>query len=450
MNKKTAPFLTFAAIQAVFHILMTENPILDGLSYFAHALDSQSLFSYLAMRYRTWTSRLVLEAFEATLSRHMTTWRICDTLVWILMMISLSMLLGCFPKKGDAEEQTRRKSAMNWIIAAGILCYPIIEMSSAGWISTMMVFAWTLSFGLYALTIPVRLLRGEKIGIVSYICGTLAMIYACNAEQSAAVLFGILLLLALYDFIQRKRIAPMLLVFLGIDALGLLFVLTCPGNKARSGAEISDGIRDFAMLSKADKVYLGFFDTMKNLLSYNRLLLFVTVFLFVLTVMKTKRILPSAIALTPLLITMRAGTVGSFFQNYLYVLDSEELLGTENYMQPKAYLTVVFYLVFLTCFAMTIAILSESRAEWLMLTAVFVLGLLSRVVMGFSPSLYASGTRTMIYLHFSLLFVALYFVWKERERIREHRKTGFGLGLFAAAMGIFGTMNSLGFISVWV
>lgn len=446
MNRKAAPFLTFAVIQTVYHLLMVENPLLDGLRYFAHALDDYSLLGFLRMRYLTWSSRVVVEGAAALLARNLILWKIADTLVWLLLLYAFSLLLGTFPKRGEAEPE---KTTMNWFLVAGLLCYPILEMSSAGWIATMMNYAWALSFGAYALTVPVRLLRNEAVPRASYPLGVVALIYACNVEQAAAVLLGILLLLLLYAWVEKANGRILFICYLGIDLAGLLLTLLCPGNQARSASEIADGIRDFSMLGTVDKIYLGFTDTMQNLLSFNRLLLFVTGILFLLVLTKFRQVPYSIIALVPLLMTARIGTFGGFFQNYLSVQDSEELLNAENYMQPRGYLPQIFYLVFLFCLAVEIALLSESRAEWLMQSGLIVLGLLSRIVMGFSPSLYASGTRTMIYLHFTLLFPTLYFLWKERSLLRTPGKSGLVLRLFAAALGIFGTFNSLSFISVW-
>lgn len=452
MNRKYSPFVCFTAIQIAFHLLMTEIPILDGFRYFAQVLDEYSLTGFLSMRYHTWSSRIVIEGFEAVLSRHFTLWRVCDILVWVLLYVSLTKLIGTFPsgKAAAEDEAERKKTGMNWLIAAGLLCYPIIDMSSAGWIATMMNYAWPLAFGLYALTIPTKLLHRDPVRIYEYVLGSLAMVYACNAEQAAAVLFGVLLLLGCGLLITERRFSFVFPLYLAIDIAELALVFLCPGNAARSNAEIAEGIRDFKVLSKADKLYLGFSDMMEKLLGYDRLLLFVTVLLFVVVLMKFKRLSYGTVALVPLLMTIRAGTFGSFFQNYLFVLDTDELLGAESYMLSKGYLAVVFRVVFLVCFALVIAILSDSRAEWLFLLGVFLLGLSSRVVMGFSPSLYASGARTMIYLHISLLFIALYFVWKERELFEQHPRVRFGTLLFASALGVFGTMNSLGVISVWV
>ena len=83
------------------------------------------------------------------------------------------------------------------------------------------------------------------------------------------------------------------------------------------------------------------------------------------------------------------------------------------------------------------------------MSLVILMGFATRLVIGFSPSYYASGARTRICLLFSLIGVALYLVkkylWLIEQRPKLDKLLMAGFGAFAA----WSAVNSASFISIW-
>ena len=68
---------------------------------------------------------------------------------------------------------------------------------------------------------------------------------------------------------------------------------------------------------------------------------------------------------------------------------------------------------------------------------IFVSALLTRVAMGFSPTLYASGNRTFIFLEFAIIFLTVCIYFENEEKIRKNKNIyGILSYLFMGIVGI--------------
>ncbi len=439
--KKSAylPLLVFGFVMTVFHIMMYENEILDAKRYFATILEDYSLVEFLQMRYSTWSSRLIIEGVLVYTAQNTVIWKILDILVWLLLAWSLGKILNITK---DAEKM--------WFLVGCLLLYPIGDMSSAGWIATMANYLWPLSFGAYALTVPARIYREEKIYLFEYPFLLLALLYAANMEQMSAILFVLTFFSVVYFIIRRKKVYWFLALEWILSAASMVFILTCPGNSARSDEEIITGFSDFKMYTKLDKILLGFTDTIEKYMSYNFVLMVMAILLFALISIKYQKVVYSIVALIPVFYAMRIGDVGSFAQNYLNVLNSDSMkLSGSNFILPANYVVPIYQGILLTVLFVEIAILADSYTEWIFGSVVLGMGFASRMVLGFSPSIYSSAARTLIYLHFSLLFLGLYFLVKNYGILEQHEKIKKVVSTLFGMAVVIAVLNSMGYIASW-
>ena len=129
-------YVLFTIIIIVWHILMREYGN-DSVTYFSKIFGTDKLINILMNRYDTWTSRVIIEAVLFPISTNVLIWKICNILMYILFIYSILCLTNYKYYK---------------ITFCLLLNYPIIEMSSAGWIATYVNYFWPLSAGTYALT----------------------------------------------------------------------------------------------------------------------------------------------------------------------------------------------------------------------------------------------------------------------------------------------------------
>ena len=243
------PYLVFFGLILIRHCFIDAN-FGDDL-WFSTVLNDKTLGTYLHWRYTTWSSRLIVEMILIFFAeKNIWLWRIADSLVFLLLMYSLSEV---FIEKG-------KKKYGNWILAALILCYPIDQLSSAGWIATTLNYLWPLSFGAFALIVVKKNLMNEKVSGLQEFATILCMIYAANTEQMGAILFCVYLIFGIYLWVRKRKVYKVLIFNMLIAAMSLAFILTCPGNKARAMSELI-WFNGFESLSLLEKLGYGYVST---------------------------------------------------------------------------------------------------------------------------------------------------------------------------------------------
>ncbi|MFR9058248.1 DUF6056 family protein [Eubacterium callanderi] len=407
LNKKNrilemAPFL-FLFLAMLFLHSLTRGLQGDDL-WFSNILNDQSIFEYWNWRYETWSSRLIIETvlIYLSMSKHWI-WCLLDSLMFILLAYSISELFVSEDKKLYG----------NWIVVSLILCYPFVQLSSAGWLATTLNYLWPLSLGMFAFIPLKRTLCHEKVPASLGLLSIFAIFYAGNTEQMGAIIvcvYGIFFLYLLYI----KEMKSVVVINLMVSLSGLLFVITCPGNKVRSVSEMHwfEGYENLGIMGK---LKYGFLSSTVHFFENTNIMFFLfTVLLLVCIWMKYQDKMHRAIGALPLLLKTIILTGTKIMLAYfpdLGIYHSEQDLSqivSFSGLVSFLYICVNAFMIVLiiVCIYFVFGKSKETGISLLILTA----GLTSRVIMGFSPTVFASGLRTFIYLYFSLLIVILFLV----------------------------------------
>lgn len=424
------PYFLFASIYFVYH-LFTKINVGDDIEYFCKILDQYSVGDYLSMRYHIWTSRLVIETAIIYLT-HINAW------VWKLLDIGCFLLVYyCFSYFFDFKNIKFK----NWLIFALVILYSFTDMSSAGWIATTLNYIWPFSFGLYILTAIKKYKNNIKIKWYEYILYTLATVYAANEEQMNVVLFCALLMCGIYFGVNKKP-AVFLWFLEAITIAELIFILTCPGNAARAVAEVH-WMPDYPMLSLVDKVYLAFAETVNVFLQSNNyiFIIFCSILCFCMF-LKTKNIWHRFVAAIPVCIILvhsflgispGSGRLGIF-------ADRAVAIDASNYFNLSLYVPIIIYILLIACIMLSIFVLYDLTLDFLINIIVLGIGLATRIIMGFSPTLYASSNRTFIYLYMAFIFCTIFMVYKFEEKFTESNKNvliiGMGIPVISSILNI--------------
>ncbi len=387
------PFFLLAAGMLVWHL--TRTFYFSDDVWFLHALGgserlADGWLAFLAERYTGWSSRLVIEAVLVLLVHFPMAWRLLDTAVTVVIGLCLSRL--CNPEK---------RQAVDWAIVGSVFLLPLSTLSSAGWIASTLNYLWPLAGALVALLPAGALLHREKCPPALWIAAVPALLYAANLEQMCALLAGVLLLLIGYLLWRDRRIHPFLLVELALIALSLLFILTCSGNAVRSAAEIAAHFPAFPTLTLWDKLEMGYSSTLYYLLMRPN----PVVLLFTL--------LPAG-----LIWSRRAGLparIVSVIPPAAVVL--APMLSVWLAPQPTSpavpLLALLLTPVVLAAFT-GLLLAFEKIPTRLIALCLLALGGGSRVMMGFSPTIWLSGERTCFFLYAVLLALSL-LLWREYQ-----------------------------------
>ena len=392
----------------------------DDLAY-KNILVNQSMFDFLRERYHTWSSRVLIEAVMLPFATgNVWWWKIADSLMIVLFLWIVSELFG-----GEKEQEKMQAQmlmfCMIWIV-------PFFSLSSAGWITTTINYLWPLTLGLEAM-LPLRHWdREEKIPVWEFVVCPICALYGANMEQMGAILLGSYVVFGGYLLWKRKKLSPFYFLQLLLIAGSLVFILTAPGNACRTEAEIKRFFPEFAGLSVGQKLWMGFLDTTQYYLaagdgqkSYVFGLFSAILWLVALLTFwnrKEKRGIPGLLlSLLPVVFYWGIGQAGNFLlnsgrltrgRNGIGVLaQNRQIPGMSYFSGGLVVFQTLCYLIVLAAVAGTIFYVWGVSEETLLELLILAAGFLSRLVVGFSPTIYASGDRTALFCTAAILIVTL-------------------------------------------
>ena len=224
-----AAWIVLGIFLLAYHLKVSVN--LGDDASFVHALDNQNLISWSINQYHTWSSRTLIEAVMVTMRIYgPNLWRILNTGMYVLIGVLISWLF------------TEGTLGGNCVIAAGILMLFGWDLNDAGQIASSMNYIWPMGCAFLAM-IPMKRVYGvAENGFGKshrgweYLC-LLPALYASNEEMTAVFVTGSAAVAILYSFWQGQKIRPYLWALLAVGVLGLIYILSCPGNSIRFAKE---------------------------------------------------------------------------------------------------------------------------------------------------------------------------------------------------------------------
>lgn len=393
-----------------------------------YAEKNVPLGEHLLFMYREWTARLLIEALTKILAAAPDwIWRMLNILMVLLLVWSAADLFGIEKNKTKQQAQVFFFVLM-WSV-------PMMCLMDAGWITTTINYLWTLPLGLMAAHPMKYWAKGERCPAWEYAVCPLCMLLSANVEQVAAVLLGAYLLFGVCMLKQKKRLSPFYFILLFLAVASIVFALTAPGNAKRNIQEMERLFPEFDGLNTPQKLLMGFIDTAsyyfaaggKGRNNYIFALLAGILLVGIWQKRKEKGFwFKAPVALMPFLFCWGIGRIGAYLQlaegtdsgeNVIGLLGLNrclpigagvfEFYGWIPYPMNMVLLQAGFYLAILVCVALTIYFLHGRSYETLFELVILGAGLLSRLILGFSPTIYASGERTTLCCSLAVLIVCL-------------------------------------------
>lgn len=404
MHKESLCLMFVAAVALLYHLLIAIN-FGDDVVYYRVMLDEATLSDLMKMTWEGWSSRILIEIASFFGANHIFIWKILDTAVFVLIGWALGRLTGekifCY---------------------AFLLMYPFHQMAEAGWIATTLNYFWPLGLGLAVCVSLKKSMDGEKVKWYEYLWSIPAILYACNQELMTAVMLVITVVCVAFC-VNRKRIkVPYVYLMLALEFCSLAYILACPGNQGRSEQEIAKWVPEFAEFTFGTKLYMGFYNVERVFISTpHAVFLPVAVVLLALVYKKTENYWKTLVSSIAIILPLGHCLSGALmflerlFRKLPETFDLEKagLNGPYKYAIPVYVLAVVGSVLF-----SLYILLGEDIKRFAGVTIVVGAGFMSTVGMGFSPTLYASGTRVQIFFTFSLVYAAAMCVHYSKNSLR--------------------------------
>ena len=436
--KKNTDIIVYIAMMVSVYVVFSiakAGRVGDDL-WFAEKASTIPIGRYIKERYLLWSSRVLIEALQYFLVKHILLWKILTSFVYAGGVFLLSRLIeNLYGKK------------LSFIIHAFFvfslyafrkeMCY------GAGWVSTTVNYVWTASAIILVIYLMNKLVIKGKISILESLISVISLLYCVCQEISCPIALVFILLNIFRYYKKYKRINGFFFVLLFIDFLGFLNIFLCPGNDLRMAQETATWFPGFENLTLFNKIELGFSSTMQNL---NRPLdpfgFLFWGFIFLAAVICIKSGMGKIIGAVPIVINIIFLFVR--FDNLkippleFNANDPFICTGTNpSLADPKSLWPDVLFLVQLICVIIVLVlILSKEKAILWIVILVLGTGLMSRIVMGFSPTVWVSGIRTFFTLYLTLAFALAIL------SVKVYQKNRFAL-LFSLPFVIYGIITNI-------
>lgn len=399
-NHKYFPLLIFTFAMLIIHAKLKLGWGDD--TWFFDMLNGTDKLSFVISRYNLWSSRILIEYILLALVRYSFVWRLLNTSVMLLTVFSISKLfLSSYFKK------------INWIIISLFLLIPFNIHSSAGWIATTLNYLWPLAFGLFSM-IPIRkIICKQKIHLYEYILYIASLIFAINQEQMCVICLPVYLIFTIYLIKRDQKINWFMITQSIISIAGVMFIITCPGNYIRKLAEIGRWFPDYNNISLLRKIELGFSSSLFEFIM-NRNLIFTMfcVILLLCMVISNKNKLFRSIASIPLISGLVFGIFSKFFgeifPGILDIKNSMTPYGTGIILSSvKTWIPDLILIIVCLSVLFSLYIIFDDKKYALLNIFIILLGFGSRFLIAFSPTIWASGSRTFLPMYFSLIICSV-------------------------------------------
>ena len=439
--RQNIPFVVVFVTALIWHLVIKISAG-DDVVYFQTLMDGRSIWEILAHRYATWSSRMAIEFVLIPLVQVPWLWKILDFIVFTLITVLLYRLLFLNPEKYLDMECNINKTAGKWLVCAFMLLYPFSDMVSAGWIATTVNYLWPLLGLLYIALLLQKLAQKGHVHWYEGAGGVVSCIFCSSQEQVAAILLVLLFLAMVYSWRRKKSGSLWIYGYAVIDVISLFTILRCPGNGIRSMQEVEGRMPEFAYFSVWEKIYMGAANIERIFVAQvNSIFLIVSAVLAVLVGLKTKNLIKTLLSSVPVFCILGYALIRTGHPWYEKIFIIPKQTAEWNFKDPANWFPVIFLIVTVAGMSYALFCLMREKLETYFYTiAILGVGLASGIVMGFSPTIYASADRPYIYLYFILMAVCLFCIRQMRGQIRKEVPV-LVLNMSAVISGLFCMVN---------
>lgn len=362
----------------------------DIANHRAHLDSIYAIIHQVSNMYQTWSSRVFVNTIMFIFENIPYYWfGIVTGLLIFFAMISFDRLTNKLVK------QSLFKQVM---IAITFLLIPFYYFETAGWIATTVTYLY-----------PVLLLSIGLCLILTFkqwyfnIFGMLLLLIAFNNEQLLVMSLVVAVTMLVYYFLHDKKLlkdVKLKLFLIGLPLIvNLTIVAMCPGNSARKVAETRRWFPRFADLTPLEKFDVGLSTTVQHYLFFGTIALIALMLTFVVLSNNKEDLLATIFLVVLLTLFSPVGNLKKakgLLSSQTGLLNSNFKLFAWQYgVAILIFVTVVYYLYKLS---------NTKVLLWLELS-ILVGGLLSRIALGFSPTNYASATRTFTFMTIGILAI---------------------------------------------
>lgn len=437
-------YLPFFIVVLTYTVVLSITPIVaDDLALANKYVGITWLqeWNNILFDYFNWSSRIIINAaIHIFLGHRKIYWVLATGVVILMMLVALDIIFN--------PEKDKKKNLTIVLIFA---IFPFYLLAGSGWRVGTISYFWTTAAAVIGVIPLVMIIREERVPIPILAISTLSLIFAGNLEQCLVVLLVIYSAFFCYFFIKKKLQWVFLVQCVTLLA-SFVFILTAPGNGARAQTESIVRFKDFEMLSLLDKLDLGFASTMQKIMfTGNAVFLIFIILLAVYIVSNYQSKFYRVIGIIPLSVGLIVGYAKPWLiaeynniSNLVGAVPPNGMITVDNYLSLFPYVKIAIFLFTGISIVIGLYLVFGNTYKTIFAEALLFGGIASRVILGFSPSMWVSGDRTYLFLYFCLLMISLMIINQIKE---DNLKKSWQGSLLQYSLAIFGALSILNLLA---
>lgn len=377
----------------------------DTRVYASLGTGISGLIKWTVDQYYTWSSRLLINFVWGGILK-------CGRIAWfIYMCISMFVMLKAL--KLLFGEKNKR---IELFAIAMLMIIPFETITNAGWIATTTSYFGPQAFAVMGLVPISKVLAGKTIKSWEFVLYCLCLLYGANAEQMCVVLVVCYLVASIYMIVNNKKYDYRIALLTVLSVVSLIFTMTCPGNLWREKCEEMSWFPTYGMLDIIDKADIGLSTTLKWMLASGKIfIIFICCMMTYFVWKKYKEPIYRFISIVPTIAVILFGPFSeelkSVFPYLHYAVDEINYYGLFTADVSKIGIGATTFLIFmgiLVCICVEIFLLNDNICGIIIDFTLASMAVASRAMMGFSPTVYASDSRTYTTLIFCMCVFAVH------------------------------------------
>ena len=346
-----------------------------------------------------WSGRVIASGISVIfLNVNIHVYRIVTTLVITILVYSIYKIIEILHE----EKNKYSKIILIGIFSMLLLIHKTEFSESVVWITGAFNYLYPITALCVGIIPFIKMIKNKKISVIEYILYLPAIIYACNVEQSGAIFVCFSIICIIMTIIEKKKVNTFNWISVIIGILVLIFSLTVKGNEVRFFAETIHWYRDYEMLSFQDKVFQGIYITLNQLYNSNVIIMIILSGLVIYLnknkdnksiIVASIPLIYSVLKITPFNLIFEGTSIentGKYLKDVIYNFPQ---YGIETMFEVKYIISLVLGLSITLILAIMIFTSFKDRKKSIIYTIIYLAGLCSSLIMGLSPTVFASGVR---------------------------------------------------------
>lgn len=376
----------------------------DDIVY-QQTFQNTTLLEWCKDFYMKWGGRVPLELLDIIfLNLPLILWKIFNSILYTLIPVYMNRFISLFK-----EEMTEKQSFfMNTFLCVALTLIPVsIVNSSIIWITgsfNYLLPSIMLFIGIYPFLADVA---GKKINKADNIFAWIGVFLACYAEQTAAVFICMTAFCFGYMIYKKQKISIPHICLAIFGLVNSVIQYAAPGNLVRYDAELLLWYQNFDMYNFFDKILLGVVHCLKSVFIPGiSLFVFILVLLGILNIRKQYFNQLCYLLLCVLTIAVKE-IVLNINDGVIWQIHSTKML-----------ICIAILIFWMLLFAWSIISSLDGGVDTYILALFFLAIFASGIVMGMSPTVFASGDRVFLLSYILLILVIAFLI----RRVMGHIK----------------------------